>query len=172
MEEVDESNGPLHYYPKSHKLPTFEMYDLGREGSLGKKSSHAEHYGYYETFVEAYLAKQAFVRTELYLKKGQALIWSANLFHGGSPIRDHNRTRHSQVTHYYFQDCVYYTPLFSDPYARKLQIKDVIDVRTNTPIASTINGQSIFPLQEVYFQAKRFVQHVVSRFTLKESANS
>ena len=47
------------------------------------------------------------------LKKGQCLVWSANLLHGGSPHRDKGRTRHSQVTHYYFDDCQYYSPLSS-----------------------------------------------------------
>jgi hypothetical protein len=45
--------------------------------------------------------------------KGQALIWAANLLHGGSVQHDPARTRWSQVTHYYFRDCIYYTPAFS-----------------------------------------------------------
>ena len=47
------------------------------------------------------------------IKKGQALIWSANLLHGGSPAKDPNRTRKSQVTHFFFEGTRYYTPLMS-----------------------------------------------------------
>ena len=43
------------------------------------------------------------------LKKGQALLWAANLLHGGSPQRDKRRTRLSQVTHYFFENCKYFT---------------------------------------------------------------
>ena len=55
------------------------------------------------------------LRKELaYLKRGQALIWAANLLHGGEPVAKPERTRKSQVTHCYFDDCSYYTPFRSD----------------------------------------------------------
>ncbi len=43
------------------------------------------------------------------IKQGQALIWYANLLHGGAAQTDLSRSRHSQVTHYYFENCTYYT---------------------------------------------------------------
>lgn len=46
--------------------------------------------------------------------KGQALIWCANLFHGGSKQTELTLIRWSQATHYFFDDCIYYTPTFSD----------------------------------------------------------
>ena len=50
------------------------------------------------------------------MKKGTALIWSANLLHGGGIIVDKDRTRFSQVTHYNFKGCdYYYHPFFSVP---------------------------------------------------------
>ena len=45
---------------------------------------------------------------------GQALIWSANLIHGGSPVADPLKSRWSQVTHYFFEGCRHYTPMLSD----------------------------------------------------------
>jgi hypothetical protein len=45
-------------------------------------------------------AKQL-VRAEIHLRRGLAVVWAANLLHGGSPIHDPTRTRGSQVTHYY-----------------------------------------------------------------------
>ena len=46
---------------------------------------------------------------EAHLKRGQALIRSANILHGGSPIQE-GRSRHSHgVTH--FDGCSYHTPL-------------------------------------------------------------
>ena len=41
-------------------------------------------------------------------------MWHANLLHGGAPQRDTSRTRHSQVTHYFFEGCRYWTPMLSD----------------------------------------------------------
>ena len=56
------------------------------------------------------------------LKKGQALLWSSNLLHGGSPMQDPQSTRKSQVTHYYFEGCRYWTPMLSAP--GKMHMRD------------------------------------------------
>ena len=37
LEDIDANNGPLHYYPGSHKLPIFELNDLGITGSYQNK---------------------------------------------------------------------------------------------------------------------------------------
>ena len=50
------------------------------------------------------------------LKPGQAIIWAANLLHGGKKIIDKKRTRFSQVVHYHFENCkLIYNPMFSSP---------------------------------------------------------
>ena len=113
LEDVDEGNGPLHYYPGSHKLPVYNLNDLG---IVASEQSHAlERFREYEDFVESLMESIKPPRETLHIEKGQALIWAANLFHGGCPILERGRTRFSQVTHYYFGGCVYYTPLMSDP---------------------------------------------------------
>ena len=48
------------------------------------------------------------------LEKGQALVWASNLLHGGAPQANRERSRHSQVTHVFFEGCRYYTPMTSD----------------------------------------------------------
>ncbi|OYX96892.1 MAG: hypothetical protein B7Y78_02910 [Caulobacter sp. 35-67-4] len=65
-----------------------------------------------------------------YPRKGQALIWAANLLHGGSRQNDPGRTRWSQVTHYYFDDCAYFTPAFSDPLVGNLDLRQIVDITT------------------------------------------
>ena len=105
-EDIDESNGALQYFPGSHKLPYYDMRDVGvAEGY--------ENYGHYELFLEKVIAENGLKREVGCLRKGQALIWHANLFHGGSEQIDKSRSRHSQVTHYYFEGCQYYTPMLS-----------------------------------------------------------
>jgi hypothetical protein len=41
-------------------------------------------------------------------------VWAENLLHGGAEQRDRERTRHSQVTHVFFEGCKYYTPMLSE----------------------------------------------------------
>ncbi|HYC59076.1 MAG TPA: phytanoyl-CoA dioxygenase family protein [Thermoanaerobaculia bacterium] len=140
MEDVDLGNGPLHYYPTSQRFPRFDMHDIGitAAGTVGY-----EKYPLYEDFVEALMKAQRAERIELQMKRGQSLIWSANLFHGGSPIRDTDRTRLSQVTHYYFEGCIYYTPLFSDLGLGKLVTRKIHDMRTGQMVPHYYNGKEI-----------------------------
>jgi hypothetical protein len=46
------------------------------------------------------------------IRRGQALIWAANMLHGGAPQEDRTVTRHSQVTHYLPErSFAYHTPM-------------------------------------------------------------
>jgi hypothetical protein len=105
LEDIDHDNGPLFYFPGSHRLPIFNMHDFGL--SPQDYSGLEESYPLYERIVADMLDASGFKRVELSLKKGQALLWEANLFHGGGEIHDRDRTRLSQVTHYYFEGCAY-----------------------------------------------------------------
>jgi hypothetical protein len=133
LEDMDHSNGPLVYYPGSHKLPVYDLHDIGICGSDQRDTS--EFYPLYEDFVQALIAAHGLERREINVKKGQALVWSANLFHGGAPILDRSRSRNSQVTHYYFSGCYYYTPLLSDVAIGKVSAREVCNlaIRQNAP---------------------------------------
>ena len=63
--------------------------------------------------------------------------------HGGSRQIDRSRTRWSQVTHYYFEDCAYYTPLYSDPSAHKFFWREVKDLRTGKTVFNRVNGHVV-----------------------------
>jgi hypothetical protein len=52
---------------------------------------------------EEQIKEKSYQRKLGIIKKGQAIIWHANLLHGGSPQTDKAKTRNSQVTHYYFE---------------------------------------------------------------------
>jgi hypothetical protein len=75
------------------------------------------------------------------VKQGQAIIWAANTYHGGEPVLDKSRTRHSQVTHYYFENCTYYTPYFSDPFLGNVFFRRIIDIKTNQRVRNTYCGR-------------------------------
>ncbi|MEK7723534.1 MAG: hypothetical protein AAB336_04230, partial [Acidobacteriota bacterium] len=124
------------YYPKSHKLPEVKMADLGCELETRKSFSPSQFfrlgfrklglinsvptlkaddaYPFYEKHIEKIIKENNLTPAYATIKKGQAFIWAANLLHGGSPLKDKNRTRHSQVTHYFFENCRYYTPMLSN----------------------------------------------------------
>jgi ectoine hydroxylase-related dioxygenase (phytanoyl-CoA dioxygenase family) len=100
------NNGARVYYPGSHRLPVVTMEDVA-------PGPGPEHYALYEKYVENLVKQKNLKPAHAVLKKGQALIWASNLLHGGSAHIDKSRTRHSQVTHYFFEGCQYYHPLVS-----------------------------------------------------------
>lgn len=140
LEDVDEDNGPLEYYPGSHRLPYVDHATLGITGSRQKGY---EHYGAYEDFVRAAITELKLQRRVLRIPKGHVIIWAANLLHGGSPIKDPARTRHSQVTHYFFEDCLYYQPQRSDPFLGRIEWLDKRDIRTGRLIPQSYNGRPV-----------------------------
>jgi hypothetical protein len=118
FEDTDDDNGAVHYYPGSHRLPDYDFLCPGHEGELHE-------------FVENEVIPSTGLSKELaYLKRGQALIWAANLLHGGEPVARPERTRRSQVTHCYFADCSYYTPFRSDFARGRVFFRQITDVTT------------------------------------------
>ena len=152
FEDIHEGNGPLHYYPKSHKLPFFDMVDMNLRGSDSR--SQEETYGYfakqYENFIQASIEDMGLKKAILKMKKGQALIWAANLLHGGEKITQEGSTRWSQVTHYYFEDCVYYTPLLSDMPLNRTFVRQITDIRTGQKVTNKYMGEALAQQHEGY----------------------
>lgn len=139
LEDVDDDSGPLFYYPGSHKLPEITMYDL----SLPVEGEWFKRYGAYEQFQSDLMKSQGRTAVPFLARKGDALIWSSNVVHGGSPIRRSGSTRWSQVTHYLFDDCIYYQPHSSIVPLGELKLLDVIDLNTLEPVAQRFNGMPV-----------------------------
>lgn len=113
LEDVNEDNGPLHYYPGSHKLPYYLNADYDNEGNafmIGDKS-----YTAYEDMMQRKIREQGLKKEIFKAKKGDVLIWHANLFHGGEPHRDKNTTRKSMVLHYFKEHSVCYHEITQRP---------------------------------------------------------
>jgi ectoine hydroxylase-related dioxygenase (phytanoyl-CoA dioxygenase family) len=106
LEDIDESSGPLVYYAGSHRLPEVSPADL-------LIAPTQEEYPKYEAYVQEQIEREGLEPRLGTLRKGEALVWASNLLHGGSPRADPQRTRRSQVTHYFFSDCRYWTPMLS-----------------------------------------------------------
>ena len=126
LEDVDEFNGPLCIYPGSHKLKTYFMNDFNLPAA--NKYNLKEVYSKYEDGIRELIIKNNLEIKELKINKGQFIIWSANLLHGGQEIRDTSRTRKSQVIHYHFDGCdKYYNPLYSEPHLAKYKERDMAE---------------------------------------------
>ena len=90
----------------------------------------------------------------LRIKKGQSLTWAANLLHGGEKINKSGSTRKSQVTHYFFEDCTYYTPLFSDFGIQRVYVRDIKKIRTGKHVENKYPGEIIEVKKPVSFRKK------------------
>jgi Phytanoyl-CoA dioxygenase (PhyH) len=118
LEDIDMDNGPLIYYPGSHKLPFLDYDDVPFKANAEDFSESLEfskaRNQQYENHVSNLIEQYGFKPEYGIINKGQALIWAANLLHGGAPLRDRKRSRNSQVSHYLFEGCdSYYTAMVS-----------------------------------------------------------
>jgi ectoine hydroxylase-related dioxygenase (phytanoyl-CoA dioxygenase family) len=91
LEDVHFDTGPLHYYPGSHKLPTYDCRQLGYAPT--EKIDQTVYEALWEKLTEAHvLDKQIFEA-----KAGDALIWSANLLHEKRALTAEMAVRVSKV---------------------------------------------------------------------------
>ena len=127
LEDVSEDAGPLVYYPGSHKWPVIYNDQIGVRITGTDQRGEQE---LYERVWRALVAKHSIAPKYFYPRKGEALIWLSNLLHGGGKQNDKDRTRWSQVTHYYFENCVYFTPMHSDVLIGELCLRELTDIST------------------------------------------
>jgi ectoine hydroxylase len=99
LEDIGEGQGPLHYYPGSHKLP----YVLGEdfEHSSGAWSVGDDLYGNFEKKIAEVVRTNQLQKQIFHAKKGDVLFWHANLLHGGEEVTNPDSTRKSLVIHFF-----------------------------------------------------------------------
>jgi ectoine hydroxylase-related dioxygenase (phytanoyl-CoA dioxygenase family) len=127
LEDVNEVNGTLQIVPGSHKWEIYDYESLNLTHPDNIENGEAENYSYYENFLIDLIKSKNGKTKPVSLKKGQALIWAANMLHGGCNIEgvtDLEKTRLTQANHYFFYGCdEYYCPMFSEKskgkYAKK-----------------------------------------------------
>ncbi|MGL4230621.1 MAG: phytanoyl-CoA dioxygenase family protein [Casimicrobium sp.] len=123
LEDIQEGSGELEYYPGSHRLP---------HTLFGEKQTKAFEpsdpiAGRYADYLHEKCAAAGLTLERFRPKKGDALVWAADLVHGGAP-RTVLTTRRSLVTHY----CPIYR---KPPYA-------------NAGLQTTIHGSGHFWLSQ------------------------
>ncbi|MFT5047940.1 MAG: hypothetical protein ACI8UP_004940 [Porticoccaceae bacterium] len=134
LEDVGENQGPLIYYPGSHRLPEMNYSDFDL---VADQSS----YPAYLQKIQEIIVNEGYVPEYGILKKGQSLVWSANILHGGSLQKDKELTRHSQVTHYFIGNPKCWTPSKSNEgrsYFEPEKIRDVQDQPFQFPLTTRL----------------------------------
>ncbi|NML34287.1 phytanoyl-CoA dioxygenase family protein [Paraburkholderia antibiotica] len=94
LEDAHVDAGQLEYYPGSHKIEPMIF-------SNGLRHFVPDEMPKWHAYIEEEVARRGFEKQVFSAKKGDVLIWHANLLHGGGPIADPARTRKSLVFHYF-----------------------------------------------------------------------
>ena len=116
FEDCNVSNGTLRVVKGSHKWEEYDYNSINVTHPDLREDGEKKSYRDYDQFVRELVQAKGAKEESVDLKKGQAIIWSANLLHGGTPVLDDSLTRRSQAIHYFFNGCKkYYTPMFSEP---------------------------------------------------------
>jgi phytanoyl-CoA hydroxylase len=95
LEDVKPHSGEFEFVPGSHRLPEHVHHGVSK-GHQGDMSAYGNVlHRLLETCAERGLKTERFQA-----KKGDVLIWHADLLHGGAKIEDPKQTRNSLVTHF------------------------------------------------------------------------
>ncbi len=113
LEDIGPDQGPLKYYPGSHKLPYVLNDGFNHGGSrwlLGKTA-----YLNYENHIEDLVHREQLKEEVLYAKKGDVFLWHGNLLHGALKMRQPELTRKSMVVHYLSPEVICYHEITQRP---------------------------------------------------------
>lgn len=114
LEDISEDAGPLSYYPGSHKLPYLLNDGYERGGNIFTVGADSNYLKYEEKIGEVVREKRL-PKKIFTAKKGDVLIWHANLIHGGEKISRPGATRKSMVVHYFAEDVIKYHEITERP---------------------------------------------------------
>ena len=113
LEDIGPDQGPLEYYPGSHRLPFISTRDYpsgNTSWTIGKESNKR-----YEEKMAQVVNEQKLEAQTFLAQKGDILIWHANLIHGGQAITREGATRKSMVAHYFCEDFICYHEMSQRP---------------------------------------------------------
>ena len=113
LEDIDDTNGSLFYYPGSQQLPYVLSHDFDHKTGV-LQLDPALNFQYEEKIADT-IQKADLTKKDFYAKKGDVFLWHANLIHGGNAITDESRTRKSMVVHYFAKDVIKYHEISKRP---------------------------------------------------------
>ena len=106
LEDIHPDAAPLRYYPGSHKLPYIFNERLNNRGNFWRIGKNGERE--YEDQVRSMIEKYQMEEVVFLPKKGDVLLWHANLLHGGSPRNNDELSRKSMVCHFVAKNAICY----------------------------------------------------------------
>jgi len=111
FEDIDPDSGPLLFYPGSHRLPYVFSKDVGITESDFKEQGYTSYAAKYEPYIRRLVEEHRIEPRYFHAKKGDALIWHANLVHGGSMRRNIQLSRKALVCHFFVNGAFVYHDL-------------------------------------------------------------
>lgn len=99
LEDAHPDSGPLRYVPGSHLIPLFTFPDGSHHATPAVQPL-------WDKYIDEQIRERGLKEEVFLAKRGDVFIWHSDLVHGGSPIRDPNRTRKSLVCHFFVESDV------------------------------------------------------------------
>ncbi len=113
LEDISTEQGPVFYYPGSHQLPYITNADYPNASNKWLLDGDANIK--YEQKIQSVIEENQLTKSTFTAKKGDLLIWHANLLHGGEPVLNADLTRKSMVTHYFADNVICYHEISQRP---------------------------------------------------------
>lgn len=111
FEDIHPDSGPLVYHPGSHRLPYVFSNDVGIGERDLKDIGYQSYQQKYEPFIRQMIEEHHLQPAHFHARKGDVLVWHANLLHGGSTRRNLALTRKALVCHFYVKGVFLYHDL-------------------------------------------------------------
>ena len=111
FEDIHPDSGPLVYYPGSHRLPYVFSKDVGITEEDFKQSGYGPYHARYEPRIRELVEQHGIAPRYFHARKGDVLIWHANLIHGGSARKDLALSRRAAVCHFFAKRAFVYHDL-------------------------------------------------------------
>jgi hypothetical protein len=111
FEDIHPDSGPLVYYPGSHRLPYVFSKDVGITERDFKQDGYTSYAARYEPYIRGLVEKHGLKPDHFHARKGDVLIWHANLIHGGSARRNLEWSRRAVVSHFFVKGSFVYHDL-------------------------------------------------------------
>jgi phytanoyl-CoA hydroxylase len=98
LEDVRPGSGELQYMVGSHRLPDFDF--GGNKKHWNSDTDEPESHNRWARWIRDEGACRNYLVQSFMAKRGDILVWHADLAHGGAPIKDPTLTRKSLVGHF------------------------------------------------------------------------
>ena len=125
LQDIDENSGPLHVVPGSHKMGIYNFFDYTKKMPTSLNDVK-KNYSKYEKWIKKEMKKKNLKSIVPKMKKGDCILWDANLLHGSPKCNNNRLLRRSQVTHWSFKSVKkHYNPSFSNPKKSIFKLREV-----------------------------------------------